>query len=299
MDRLEAMSILIATVEAGSFSGASRALGMPLPSVSRKVAELERHLATRLLVRTTRKLALTEAGAEYLSASRRILELVREAEAAAAREHIEPRGELLVTAPVAFGRLHVLPIVTDFLAAHPQIDIRLVLADRNVDLVDAHIDVAVRIGELPDSSLVATQIGTVRRIIVASPDYLASRGTPTRPEDLAGHDCVTFAGPSPSTSWHLRPASGGGAKATPRRRLVVDTAEAAIDVACAGVGLTRLLSYQPARALAEGKLVEVLAEFAELAIPAHVLHAGQGRLPLKTRRFLDFGVPRLRAVLAR
>ena len=185
MDRFEAMSILVASVDAGSFSAAGRKLGMPLPTISRKVAELEEHLQTRLLVRTTRKLMLTEAGASYLAASKRILEQVSEAERAAAGEYNTPRGELILTAPIVFGRLHVLPVVNAFLASFPEINVRLILSDRNVHLVDDHIDMAVRIGRLPDSSLIATQVGTIRRVTCASPAFLASHGTPKIPADLA------------------------------------------------------------------------------------------------------------------
>lgn len=293
MDRLGAMTLLVATVEAGSFSAASRNLRIPLPSISRKIAELERHLGTRLLVRSTRRLAPTEAGAAYLAQCRRILELVGEAEAQAAGEYAEPRGELIVTAPIAFGRLHVLPVATEFLAAHPRIDIRLHLADRNLDLIDAHIDVAVRIGELPDSRLVATRIGTLRRIVCASPAYLAAHGEPRVPQDLAAHDAVTFSS-LPHTGWRFGGSGRSTLKAGPRCRLAVDTAEAAIDATRAGIGLTQVLSYQAAAAIAAGELVEVLADFATGPIPIHVLHAGQGLLPLKTRGFLDTAIPALR-----
>lgn len=298
MDRLEDMAVLVAAVEAGSFSGASRKLGMPLPTVSRKVAELERHLGTTLLVRTARKLVLTDSGAAYLTACRRILDLVAEAEAQAAGEYVEPRGELMVTAPVAFGRMHVLPVVISFLVAHPQIDVRMVLADRTIDLIDSHIDVGVRIGDLPDSSLVATRIGAVRRIVCGSPAYFAAQGLPESVEDLADHQCVTFAGLPAASAWTLRGADGRPVQAKPRSRLSVDTADAAIDAARAGIGVTRVLSYQAAPAIADGTLVEVLQEFASNPIPVHLVHAGRGLLPLKTRGFLDFAVPRLRKVLA-
>ena len=180
MDRLEAMSILVAAVEAGSFSAASRKLGVPLPTVSRKVAELEARLNTRLLVRSTRKLALTDAGAAYFAACKRILEQVGDAETEASGEYVTPKGDLVITAPIVFGRLHVLPTVSDFLASFPDINVRMVLSDRNVKLVDDHIDLAVRIGALPDSSLIATRVGSVRRVVCGSPRYFAAHGTPRR-----------------------------------------------------------------------------------------------------------------------
>ena len=200
MDRLDAMSILAAVVEAGSFTAASRRLGVPLPTVSRKVAELEAHLRARLLIRTTRKLTLTDAGEAYLAASRNILEQVAEAERAVSGEYLTPRGDLAIAAPIVFGRLHVLPAVTAFLAAFPDIDVQLVLSDRNADLIGDQIDLAVRIGSLHDSSMVAVRVGSVRQVVCASPDFLATHGVPKTPGDLAALPCVTF-GATAATSW--------------------------------------------------------------------------------------------------
>ena len=194
MDRLDAMSVLLAVVEAGSLSGAGRKLGLPLSTVSRKVGDLETHLGARLLVRSNRKVSLTDAGRSYTAASKRILAEVSDAERAAAGEYSSVRGELVITAPVVFGRLHVLPVVAAFLQANPEITIRLVLADRIVHLVEDHVDLALRIGTLPDSSLSAVRLGAIRRVVCASPGYLSRRGRPMVPEDLAQHDCVTFTG---------------------------------------------------------------------------------------------------------
>src|SRR6202046_3558914 len=169
MDRLDAMSLLISVAEAGSLSAASRKLGVPLPTVNRKISDLEAHLNTRLLTRSTRKLALTDAGAAYLAAAKRILDEVSEAERAASGEHAAPRGDLVITAPVVFGRLHVLPVIAEFLSQWPEINVRLVLADRNLHLIDDHIDIAVRIGALADSALVGTQVGGVGTVGVGSP----------------------------------------------------------------------------------------------------------------------------------
>ncbi len=192
MDRLEAMSLLVSVAEAGSLSAASRKLGVPLPTVSRKISELEAHLKTRLLIRSTRKLALTDAGAAYVAAAKRILDEVREAERAASGEHAAPRGDLVITAPMVFGRLHVLPVIAEFLAQWPEIDVRLVLADRNLHLIDDHVDIAVRIGALADSALVSTRVGTVRSVVCGSPAYFAAHGVPQRPEDLSALTAVTF-----------------------------------------------------------------------------------------------------------
>jgi DNA-binding transcriptional LysR family regulator len=296
MDRLDAMSILVAAIEAGSLSAASRRLGTPLATVSRKVSELEAHLKTRLLNRSSRQLTLTDAGRSYLSACKRILEDVGEAERAASGEYRAPRGDLIISAPIVFGRLHVLPIAMEFLRAYPEIDIRFLLADRIINLLEDHVDLAVRIGDLPDSSLVATRIGAIRRVVCGSPAYFAARGTPKDPGDLAMHDCVTFEGLMSPTAW-----SFGTAK-SPRSvrihsRLVVNTAEAAIDAAAAGVGVTRVLSYQIASALRDGALAVVLEEFEPGPSPVSLVYTGERMLPLKLRAFLDFAAPRLKARL--
>ncbi|MDX8513224.1 LysR family transcriptional regulator [Mesorhizobium captivum] len=298
MDRLDAMSLFVATVEAGSLSAAARRAGMPLATVSRKLSELEKHLKTRLLNRSTRRLTLTDAGRSYLAACRRILDEVSEAERAAAGEYLSPTGELVVTAPVVFGRLHVLPVVTAFLAAYPDVDIRLTLSDRITQLVEEHIDLAVRIGELPDSAMVATRVGSIRRIVCASPAYLAEHGVPLEPRDLAAHSCVTFESLAAPATWSF--GTGKSETAVPvRSRLQVNTAEAAIDAAVAGLGLTKVLSYQADAAVRAGTLRVVLEPFEPPPWPVSLVHAGQGLLPVKLRAFLDFAAPRLKERLAR
>ncbi|MGV8919098.1 MAG: LysR family transcriptional regulator [Pseudomonas sp.] len=293
MNRLESMSILVAVVDSGSLSAAARKLDMPLATVSRKVAELESHLKTRLLHRTTRKLSLTEAGSSYVAACRRILEEIGEAERAATGEYAAPRGELLVTAPEVFGRLHVVPVIAEFLAHYPEINISLMLTDRVVHLMDEQGDVAVRIGALPDSTLMATEVGTVRRVICASPGYLAARGVPATPNDLSGHDCITFEVLASMRAWVFR--TGRSELAVPvHSRLTVNTAEAAIAAAKLGVGLVRVLSYQVAQAIGEDALCVVLNTFESAPLPISLVHKGQTPLPLKVRAFLDFVTPRLR-----
>jgi DNA-binding transcriptional LysR family regulator len=297
MDRLDAMSILVAVVEAGSFSEAARRLDIPLPTVSRKVAELEKHLQSRLLNRSSRKLALTDAGRQYITACRRILEEVSEAERAAAGEYTAPRGELVVTAPIVFGRMHLLPVAVEFLKSYPQIDVRIVLTDRTAHLLDEDIDLGVRIGVLPDSSLMMSRLGSIRRVACASPQYLTERGTPQIPDDLRKHDCITFESVTGSQTWTF----GAGASATSvpvRSRLVVNTAEAAIDAAIAGLGVTRVLSYQIAQAMRAGSLVTVLQRFAPPLWPVHFIYPGARPLPLKLRAFLDFAAPKLKSRLA-
>src|SRR5271169_927251 len=295
MDRLDAMSVLVSVVETGSFSAASRKLGAPLPTVSRKVSELEAHLNTRLLIRSTRKLTLTDAGAAYVAASKRILEQVGDAERAASGEYSSPRGDLVVAAPIVFGRLHVLPAVNEFLANYPDIDVRFLLSDRNVHLIDDHVDLAVRIGALADSSMVAVRVGSVRRVVCASPTFLAGHGTPKAPEDLSALACVTFDALTSSTAWNFTTADSRTERAVAlRSRLSVNTAEAAVDAAISGVGVTRVLSYQAANAVAEGKLRIVLARYESEPLPINIVHIGQSLLPLKTRAFLDFVAPRIR-----
>ncbi len=296
MDRLELMSLLLDAVDAGSLSAAARRRGAPLATVSRKVAELEAHLGTRLLIRSARRLTLTDAGSAYVAACKRILEDVEEAERAAGGEYQVPKGDLAITSPVVFGRLHVLPVVTAFLKAYPAIDIRLALADRVFNLIEDHVDLAVRIGALPDSSLVAARVGTIRRVTCGSPDYFAERGIPQSPKDLAAHDCITLEALMPADRWTF--AKGNAALTVGvHSRLAVNTAEAAIDAAVAGIGVTRVLSYQVASAIRAGTLAIVLEEFEPSPWPVSLVHTGQPRLPLKLRAFLDFAAPRLRAAI--
>ena len=297
MDRLEAMSILVTTVEAGSLSAAARRLGTPLATVSRKVAVLETHLQTRLLNRSSRQLTLTDAGRSYVAACRRILEDVSDAERAVSGEYSAPKGELLVTAPIVFGRLHVLPVAIEFLAAYPDVDLRLALTDRLINLLEEHVDLATRIGELPDSSLIATRIGSIRHVACGSPAYFAQRGTPEHPADLNRHSCVTFEGLAAADRWTFRMGKSDVSVAI-RSRLAVNTATAAIDAAVAGLGITRVLSYQVANAVRAGALTVVLADFEPALWPVSLVYAGGRLLPLKLRAFLDFAAPRLRAKLS-
>jgi DNA-binding transcriptional LysR family regulator len=298
MDRLDAMSVLIATVDSGSLSAAGRRLGMPLTTVSRKIADLEAHLTVRLLTRTTRHLELTDAGRSYVAACRRILDDVGEAERAAAGEYSKPKGDLVVTAPIVFGRLHVLPIVSAFLKTYPDINVRLVLADSVVDLLDDRIDLAVRIGPLSSSGLIAARVGSIGRVVCASPAYLRKHGRPKAPADLAAYDCIAFEGISPLSGWEFAVGRSATTVAV-RARLVVNTAEAAIDAAIAGVGIVRALSYQVAAAVAAGTLDVLLTPFEPEPWPVHLVYAGRGMLPLKLRAFLDFSTPRLKKTLNR
>ena len=294
MDRLQAMTTFATIVDSGSLSAAGRALGMPLATVSRQLADLEAHLQVRLLTRSTRRLALTEAGRDYLTASRRILEQVHEAETAATGATLVARGELVVAAPFLFGRLHVVPVVATYLSRYPDVTLRLRLGDRNIDLLEEQVDLALRVGVLPDSGLVAIQVGQVGHVVCASPAYLAVHGTPRRPADLAAHRCITFEGQTAATHWRFR----GPAEMRIEPLLAVTTADGAITAALAGVGIARVMSYQAAEALADGTLVRLLAAHEPPPVPVSLLVPGVARLPMKTRAFIDHAVPALRERIA-
>ena len=291
------MSTLLAAVDAGSLSAASRKLGIPLATVSRRVSDLEAHLRTKLLVRTSRRLELTDAGRSYVHACREILASVEQAERAASGEYAAPMGAIAVTAPIVFGRMHILPVVVEFLKAYQAINARLVLTDRVANFIEDHVDVALRIGTLPDSSLITTRLGSVRRVACASPAYLTAHGPlPAQPSDLEAHSCITFEGLMSPLSWSFR--RGKADLSVPiKSRLVVNTAEAAIDAAVAGLGVTRVLSYQIADALRAGILKTILVDYEPEPSPVSLVYAGQGLLPLKTRAFIDFASERLRRTL--
>jgi DNA-binding transcriptional LysR family regulator len=296
MDRLEAMTLLIAVAEAGSISAASRKLRTPLATVSRKIAELESHLNAQLLLRSTRRLALTEAGRTFVAASRRILADLEDAERDAGSETTRLKGELVLSAPIALGRLYLLPVIAGFLDEHPDINARMMLSDRRVNMIEDHIDVGLRVGELNEFSLVAKKVGTVRRVVCASPSYLARRGTPSTPEDLKDHDCITFENTLSAQSWAFRVGKVDKSFAV-HSRLVVSTAEAATDAAVLGLGLTRMLDYQVDRQRRAGSLKLVLEAFRSPPKSVHLIYEGGRHLPLKIRTFLDFAAPRLKQAM--
>ena len=293
MDRLESMSVLLSVVESGSLSAASRKLGIPLASISRKVSELEAHLKVRLLNRTTRSLELTDEGRVYLASCRRILDEIGEAERLASGEYREPKGRLVITASVVFGRLHILPVVTEFLKAYPQIDVQLILTDRMVDMMEEQVDVAVRIGELPDSAMLATRVGWVRQVVCGSPAYFKKNGIPKSPKELMNHDCVTIETIDSPTAWNF-PKGKDTVSVSINSRLIVSTVEAGIDAAVAGTGITRALLYQVAPLEADGKLKIILKEFEPPSWPVQLVHNGHRIVPLKLRAYLEFATPRLR-----
>ena len=294
MDRLDTMRIFIAVAEEEGFSSAARRLAMSPPSVTRAVAALEARVGARLLRRTTRIVRLTEAGTRFLADCKRILGEIEEAEASAAGAHATPRGQLGVSAPVMFGRLFVAPLLLDFLALHPQVTAQTVLVDRIVDLMDEGLDVAVRIADLADSSLSAVRVGWMRRVVCASPAYLAARGTPRVPADLSRLDAISFSSSAAQPEW---PFVSGARTVTirPSAQLIANTAEVAIAAAVAGRGVTRVLAYQIAPELRSGQLQIVLPDFERPPLPIHIVHLAGRRAVARVRAFIDFAVDRMRA----
>lgn len=294
MDRLQAMATFVAVVDSGGFASAARKLSLSPPVVTRAVAELEERLGLRLLTRTTRFVRVTEAGARYAEDCRRILAEVEEAETAAAGTLSTPRGTLTITAPVLFGQLYVTPILVSYLQQFPEVDAQCLFLDRVVNFVEEGIDVAVRIGELPDSSLQATRVGRVRRVLVAAPAYLDARGTPRRPEDLVDHSIVSAAGVNPVSEWRFTD-DGKPLLQRLQPRMRTTTNDSAIAAAAAGLGIARLLSYQVAAHVGNGSLRVVLEEFEAAPLPVHVVHHEGRRATQKVRAFVDLAVDRLRS----
>jgi len=294
MDRLHLIEVFVAVADAGGLAAAARKLGLSAPAVTRAVNELESRLGVRLLTRTTRVVRVTEAGARYAEDGRRILGALAEADASATGIHGAPRGRLTVTAPVMFGTRYVTPIVTDYLQRHPLASAACWFVDRVVNLIEEGVDVAVRIGALPDSSLQAVRVGQVRLVVCASPAYLKVHGTPQQPGELVGHTIVSASGVTPTSEWRLQV---GGARQAVRLqpRLTVTSNEAARAAALAGFGLTQLLSYQVADQLRDGTLVEVLEEHQPPPSPLHVVHREGRHATQKVRAFLDLAIESMRA----
>ena len=293
MDRLHAMSVFVVVAEEAGFSAAARRLTLSAPSVTRAVHDLERHIGARLLHRTTRSVSLTDTGHRYLTDCRRILADIEEAERHAAGLHGSPRGQVSVTASVLFGRMMVAPALLTLLDAYPAISVSTLFVDRVVHVVNEGIDVAVRIAELPDSSLTAVRVGAVRRVLCAAPAYLDRKGTPETPADLASHDIVKFASAAPDADWLFHK----DAAVLPVRaisRLQTNTADVAINAAVAGRGITRVLSYMVAEQVAAGTLQVVLAPYEPPPVPVHVVHKETGHISARVRAVVDHLVEALR-----
>ena len=296
MDRFESMTAFVAVAEAGGFSAAARRLRVPLATISRRVSELEDLLRVQLFTRTTRKVALTEIGQHHFETCRRLLGELSEAERLASGEYRAPRGDLVVAAPVGLGRVYLAPIVTEFLAAYPDVNVDLRLADRVVNLADEGIDIAVRIGELPDSSQMAIKAGTIRQVVCASPAYLKGHGTPLRPDELGGHACVTFTSLGTPQEWTFR-RGRDVLRVRVRSRLSVSAADAAVEAASAGLGITRLLCYQASPAITARRLVLLLRDFEPEPAPVSLVYQGSRLMPQKLKAFIDFVLPRLKPKL--
>lgn len=297
MDRLEAMSIIVAVTETGSFSAASRRLNKPVATVSRMVAELEARLKAQLFQRSSRQMTLTDAGRSYIEACKRIIEQVDDAEREVSGEYRIPKGDLAITSPWGLGHMHLMPIAVEFMNAYPEIALRLVLTDRIVDTVEENIDISIRIGNLADSNLIATKVGSVRFVLCASPVYLAEHGHPGEPAELAMHDCISVDSLAPQRSWKFI-KDGREMVAPIRSRLTVSDSEAAIEAAIAGAGITRVMSYKMEAARRAGQLVVMLEEYEQEPWPVHIVYAERKPVPLKLRAFLNWMTPRLKARLA-
>ncbi len=291
MDRLDAMQVLLAVVDAGSLSAGSRKLKAPLPSVSRKVAELERHLGTNLLIRTSRNVQLTDAGRDYVEAARQIVAQIKDAELRASGEYEVPRGSLSITVPLAFGRQHVLPLAYDFLCEHPEITLKILSVDRIVHLVEEHIDVGVRLGNLTDSSLFAVKVEDFRLLTCASPAYLARKGRPSSPEDLVNHDAARFTGMG-EAPW-LYERDGRRIQGMPNPRVWTNTSTGAVAAAVRGVGIARAPSYQALNELRSGALVTILDDYEGQDVPRTSRLCPPGPAAVEGARFhrLDDAAP--------
>ena len=297
MDRIELMSIAVSIAETGSLSAASRKLRMPVPTISRKLAELEARLRTQLFRRSSRRLSLTEAGRSYIEACKRILDQVDDAEREASGEYRAATGDLTVTSPWGVGHLHLVPLSCEFLKAYPDIGLRLLMTDRVLNPDENRIDVSIRIGPLSDSSLISTRIGSVRVVACASPGYLAARGRPLTPADLVGHDCITIDETGVPRSWAFE-RDGQEIAAPIQSKLTVSTSEAAVEAAIQGSGIARVMSYKMEAARRSGALVLLLEDFEKDPLPVHILYTERRPTPLKLRVFLDWLAPRLKARLA-
>ena len=291
MDHLKALEVFAAIAREGSLSRAARALAISPPSVTRLLNDLEAHLGTPLLTRSTRAIRLTETGRGYLADAERILEALRAADSRAQGARDTPRGTLRLTSPVLFGQQYVAPVIADYLAAFPEMRVDAAFLDRNVNLIDEGFDVAIRIGTLPDSGHRALRVGAVRLLVCASPEYLARRGTPAHPRDLADHDTIQFKGAGfVENLWSF----DDGLRVPIRPRLLMSTVAACVAMAEAGLGLTQVLSYQVAAERARGSLVSVLDRHGTAAWPIHLLHNEHHGQSAKLRAFLDIAVERLR-----
>ena len=294
MDKLEAMRVFIEVAECQSFVAASRTLDLSAPTVTRSVAQLEKALGVRLFNRTTRHVRLTDSGARFFEDAKRILEDVEQAVATASGSYTEPKGVLSITAPVLFGQIHIAPILTEYLQQNPAVTVRALFYDRVSNILDEGLDVAVRIGHLKDSSIYATPVGSVQRLVCASPSYLQKHGTPRHPAELRDHEIIQAATVESSSTWQFESSTGReSVKLTPR--LLCSQNGAAITAAREGFGITRLMSYQVGEELNSGSLTRILQDYEIQPLPVSIIHLEGRQANAKIRAFIDLAIERLRA----
>jgi DNA-binding transcriptional LysR family regulator len=297
LDRLHLISVFVAVVDSQGFAGAARKLDLSPPAVTRAINELEKHLGVRLLTRTTRVVRVTAAGASYAEGCRRILADLAEADASASGTHSAPRGHLTITAPVAFGAMHVTPIIAEYLERYPEVTASCLFVDRIVNMLEEGVDVGVRIGELPDSSMQAIRVGRMHLVVCASPGYLEQHGIPQTPDDLQNHVIIAAADVTSVSEWRF------SLKGQPRvyklqPRLMATSGDTAVSAALSGFGLANVLAYKVAEHVREGRLATVLTEYWPPALPVNVLHREGRHASQRARAFIDLAVERLRASLA-
>lgn len=293
MDKLLAMTTFVRIVDGGSLTAAANVLGKSLPSVVRMLASLEKSLDVRLLNRTTRRITLTDEGRRYLERCRRIIADIEEAELELGAQQSEPRGHLKVTAPVMFGTMHVAPAVTEFLRRYDRVNIDLVFLDRVVNLVEEGIDVAIRIGHLTDSSMIAKPVGQIRRVVCASPEYLQNNGLPVRPEEITQHACVRFSGLTAGSTWHFYD-QGKVLSVQIEGAFGCNQAPAAIDACVASLGIGMFYSYQVESLVKRDRLKIVLADFEPVPIPINVVYSHTRLVSARVRVFVDWMIKSLR-----
>ena len=297
MNQLDAMRVFVAVVENHGFTAAARALRMPLPTVCRKVAELEDHIGAQLLTRSTRKVLVTDSGERYFDDAKRILEGVDDADRQASGEFQRIKGLLSITAPSLFGRLHVLPIVNEFIKHHSEIEVKLLFTNQIMELPENHVDLGFRIGALTGSSIDVLSLGVVRQLVCASPTYLSAHRKPLVPKDILKHQCITFSRSGNTVPWTFENPAGRTIHITPKSRLLLNSAESAVDSALQDCGLTQLYSYQAAPHIAEGELGIILEQYEVTPTPVSLILSHDQRIPQKIKAFTDFAVPILRESL--
>lgn len=294
MDRLEAMRVFVEVVDQRGFSAASRTLRLPLSTVSRKIGELENDIGAQLLVRTTRRVEVTDSGWQYYQDALSILEAVEDQERRATGEFQQPKGHLVITSPTMFGRRIMLPIAIDFMRLHGDITVRLQFSNAVFDLMSEHIDLGIRIGRLADSSLIAKQAGVVREIVCADPDYLVTHGRPVTPADIAAHQCITYSRSDAPKEWEFRSPDGRRLRTPVKGALALNSVEGVVSAAKFGAGLAMVYAYQAAREIADRELEVVLREYEIEPLPVSFIYPRGRLIPQKARAFIDFALPRLK-----